>query len=44
MSWVMKAVADSELGVGFIFDAIWKCGIRKEMNTAFSGQFMQIIS
>lgn len=44
VSCVMKAVADSESGVGFVFDAVWKCGVRKEMNTSFSGQFMQIIS
>lgn len=44
MSCVMKAATDSESGVGFVFDAIWKCGIRKEMDTAFSGQFIQIIS
>lgn len=44
VSCVMKAATDSESGVGFVFDAIWKCGIRKKMDTAFSGQFMQIIS
>lgn len=35
---LLKAVADSESGVGFIFDFVWKCGIREVQYTAFSAQ------
>lgn len=35
---LLKAAADSESGVGFIFDFVWKCGIRKVLYTGFSAQ------